>query len=64
MEQLREYLVLLDKVTNDLEQAFKERDSAENSFKIAKSKVESLRNQKDLIKEKIMAEKVLIKEIK
>ena len=64
MEQLREYLILLDKVTTELSVAFNDRDSAENAFKVARSKVESLRNQKDLIKEKIMAEKVLIKEIK
>lgn len=64
VEPLRDLLDKLDTTTKDLETAFQERDAAENTFKVSRSKVQSLMNQRDLIKEKIMAEKILIRELK
>jgi len=63
-EPLREYLLKLEQATDELNKAFQERDIAENVYKVAKSKVMSLVNQRDLIREKIMAEKLLIRELK
>lgn len=63
-EHLTELLRILEETTNDLHTALIEKDAAENSYKTAKTKVDMIKNKKDLIKEKIMAEKVLIREMK
>ena len=64
VDQLRSFLQTLDEVTLELEKALVDRDTKENDLKISKTHVEILKNKRDLVKEKIMAEKVLIKEIR
>jgi hypothetical protein len=64
VERLRELIDELDQKIQDLSLSLDEQDAAENALNVAKSKVKKLTMLRDAVKEKIMAEKILIKEIK
>lgn len=59
-DYLRELLIMLEKVTNDLNEARKLTDTIENQYKVSKTEIKRLEESKDLILQKIMAEKKLI----
>jgi len=59
-DYLRELLIMLEKTTNELSESRRITDSLENQFKVSKTEIKRLEEQKDLILQKIMAEKKLI----
>lgn len=59
-DNLRDYINTYHDLVHRLNKAIEEECDADNIYRIAKAKVVKLKNQKDLIKEKIMSEKKLI----